>query len=771
MTTLADNAILSGADNHPPMLEKDVYDSWKSIIELYMMNRQHGRMILKSVKNGPLIWPTIEENGVTRPRKYSELTPAEAIQADCDFKLTNIIIQGLPPEVYALLRNSSNPRQQATINDGKVTLQPVQRRQIFFATGTRTYTPRASGSNSGKHRTVICYNCKGRGRMSKQCTKPKRKQDDVWFKEKVLVVQAQANGQILHEEELAFLADLGITEGQATQTVITHNADYQADDLDAYDSDCDELNTEKVDLMANLSHYSSDVLAENTYAIVINDSEETLMLAEESRSKMLLKQQDPMVLEKKVNTIPVDYAALNQLSQDFKKQFVPQTELSAEQAFWSQNSINSSNPSPSCRPTKVEVPKELPKVSMVNTSLKKLKHHLASFDVVLKERTTTTAITEGSWGIKHTKACFRDEIIPFVKALKVIFNTFDQYFIDELTEVQNVFYQMEHVVEQHRLELKTFEVKINQALNENKRLLEQVINEDIVNIVVNSSMDNASVNVHECLIIAALRDELKKLKGNAFVDYVVTTHTIAPEMLKIDVEALAPRLLKNRTTHSNYFKLTQEQAAILMEVGISHETSIARSPHQNGVVERCNHTLIKAARTMLIYAKASLFLWAEAVATACYTQNRSIICLRHGKTPYELLHDKLPDLSFFHVFGALCYLTNDYENLGKLQLKANIDFDELTAIASKHRSLEPALHEMTPATISSRLMPNPPPLTPFVLPSRTDWDLLFQPLFDELLTPTPSGDLPATKVIALIIEVVAPELAGSTGSPSLTIVD
>ncbi|GJZ92917.1 integrase, catalytic region, zinc finger, CCHC-type containing protein [Tanacetum coccineum] len=454
-------------------------------------------------------------------------------------------------------------------------------------------------SNSGKQRTITCYNCKGEGHMSKQCTKPKRKRDDSWFKDKVLLVQAQANGQILHEEELAFLADPGIAEGQATQTVITHNAAYQADDLDAYDSDCDELNTAKVALMANLSHYGSDALAEvhnpdnmdnnminqavqvmpsseqsnvvncseteitsdsniipysqyviesqqaavqnsnssaqqdalilsvieqlktqvvnctkmnldnksvndtltaelerykeqvkvlkegqnvdlrsndnvsdscaqsveidrlkqtlsehlkekeslmqtvillkndfkkeesrnidreialekrikqldnikaqqlepklydgnvikNTSAIVIPDSEETLMLAEESRSKMLLKQKDLMMLEKKVNTTPVDYAVLNQLSQDFEKRFVPQTELSAEQAFWSQNSVNSPEPTLSSRPTKVEVPKELPKVSMVNTSLKKLKHHLASFDMVVKERTIGTTIIEGS---------------------------------------------------------------------------------------------------------------------------------------------------------------------------------------------------------------------------------------------------------------------------------------------------------------------------------------------------------------------------------------
>ncbi|GJR29138.1 retrovirus-related pol polyprotein from transposon TNT 1-94 [Tanacetum coccineum] len=983
------------------------------------------------------------------------------------------------------------------------------------------------------------------------------------------------------------------------------------------------------------------------------------------------------------------------------------------------NSVNSLDPTLSSRPTKVEVPKELAKVSMVNTSLKKVKHHLAGFDVVVKERTKATAITKGSWGFEHTKACFRDEIILFVKALKDLFNIFDQYLIDELSEVQNIFHQMEQAMEQHLLESKTFEVKMNQVLNENERLLEQVINKDIVNIIMNSSMDNPSVNVHECekclkletellnkedsiekeiydklfksftilekhciflevdtqlnqeifqrdnsisnqsalsfdqlfelnelkaqsqekdmiikklkvrikslsekmnedkikkdleeiekinieldhrvsklitknehlkqtykqlydlikpvrirskeqcdglinkvnlksvkmsdlnaclqekvLVITALKDELRKLKGKALVDNAVTKHTIDLEMLKNDVEPITLKLLNNMTAHSAYIKHTQEEATILRDlhyklnekfelkcvkcngcmlsdnhdlcvldfinnvnahvksksakinskrkvwkptrkvfinigyilrptgrtftivgnacpltrittttevplrkptaldnktpkpiitlvysrkprksktnisvskskvlksvsankkepsqswgsivfdvpsssldecrssklfsgtvkfridhvakilgygdyqignvtisrvyyveglgynlffvgqfcdsnlevafrqftcfirnlegvdlltgsrgnnlytlslgdmmasspicllskasktnswlwhqkishlnfgainhlarhvfnekkyiliivddysrftwvkclrskdeapdfiikflkmiqvrlkvpvrrirtdngtefvnqtlreyyekVGISHETSVARSPQQNRVVERRNRTLIKATCTMLIYAKALLFLWAEV-----------------------LLHDKLPDLSFFHVFGALCYLTNDSENLGKLQPKADIgifigyaptkkafqiynrrtrriiktihvDFDELTVMAFEHSSSGPALHEMTPATISSGLVPNPPPSTPFVPPSRTDWDILFQPLFDELLTPPPSVDHPAPEVIAPINEVVAPEPAASTGSPSSTTVD
>ncbi|GJS95828.1 hypothetical protein Tco_0802796 [Tanacetum coccineum] len=103
MTTLADKSLLSRGDNKLPMLEKHLYDSWKSRMELYMMNRPHGRMILASIEKGPLVWPLITEDGVTRLKEYVEVTPAEAIQADCDIKAINIILQGLPTEIYALL--------------------------------------------------------------------------------------------------------------------------------------------------------------------------------------------------------------------------------------------------------------------------------------------------------------------------------------------------------------------------------------------------------------------------------------------------------------------------------------------------------------------------------------------------------------------------------------------------------------------------------------------------------------------------------------------
>nr|GEX64702.1 integrase, catalytic region, zinc finger, CCHC-type, peptidase aspartic, catalytic [Tanacetum cinerariifolium] len=100
---------------------------------------------------------------------------------------------------------------------------------------------------------------------------------------------------------------------------------------------------------------------------------------------------------------------------------------------------------------------------------------------------------------------------------------------------------------------------------------------------------------------------------------------------------------------------------------IFHQKTVPRTPQQNGIVERRNRTLVEAARTMLIFSKAPMFLWAEVVATVCYTQNRSLIHTRYHKTPYELVHNKKPDLTFFRVFCTLCYPTNDSEDLGKLQ--------------------------------------------------------------------------------------------------------
>ncbi|GJS82661.1 retrovirus-related pol polyprotein from transposon TNT 1-94 [Tanacetum coccineum] len=220
-------------------------------------------------------------------------------------------------------------------------------------------------------------------------------------------------------------------------------------------------------------------------------------------------------------------------------------------------------------------------------------------------------------------------------------------------------------------------------------------------------------------------------------------------------------------------------------VGIFHQKSVPRTPQQNGVVERRNHTLVEAARTMLIFSKALMFLWATAVATACYTQNRSLIHTRHNKTLYELVHDKKPVFTFLRVFGALCYPINDSKDLGKLQAKADIGifvgyapsrkgfriynrgtrrimetihltFDELhQTMAPIHISSGPEPMLMTLGQFSSGLIPNQVYVTNYVLPTDKDLELLFQPMFDEYFEVT-RVDEPIPSATAVNAHVVPP---------------
>ncbi|GJR96713.1 retrovirus-related pol polyprotein from transposon TNT 1-94 [Tanacetum coccineum] len=137
-------------------------------------------------------------------------------------------------------------------------------------------------------------------------------------------------------------------------------------------------------------------------------------------------------------------------------------------------------------------------------------------------------------------------------------------------------------------------------------------------------------------------------------------------MIQVHLNATVRNIITDNGTEF----VNQTLRAYYEDVGISQQTSVARTPQQNSVVKRRNRTLLEATRTMFIFSNALLLLWAEAVVAACFTQNRSLIRTRHNKTPYELLHNKKPDLSYLNVFGALCYPTNDSEDLGKLKPKA-----------------------------------------------------------------------------------------------------
>nr|GFB58555.1 hypothetical protein [Tanacetum cinerariifolium] len=256
------------------------------------------------------------------------------------------------------------------------------------------------------------------------------------------------------------------------------------------------------------------------------------------------------------------------------------TESSAEQAFWSQYSVQTDEPNLSGT-TIVEVSKELPKVSMVNSCLKRLKCHLATFDMEL-------------------------------------FTSFDQCLIDEVTEVQNIFKQMKLAVEQHCTEKTKFQTKMENVLQENDRLLTQALSVEIVNIVVQDNVKFDCLNVDACahcrdtvsspesaptfselfeindlkaqekvLVITALKEQLNKLKGKAVLTEAVSLNPIDHALLQVDVALLVPKLHKNRTTHTDYIRHTQEEAATLREI---IESERLLSPLITSLAYACKYT-------------------------------------------------------------------------------------------------------------------------------------------------------------------------------------
>nr|GEY21976.1 hypothetical protein [Tanacetum cinerariifolium] len=218
-------------------------------------------MIHDSVLNGPLIWPTIEVDGVTRPKPYEELSEKEKIQADCDLKATNIVLQGLPHDSFAGMETKGN-------------------------------ATRSGGNNTtGQARVVKCYTCHGKWHMARQYTQPKRPRNSAWFKEKMLLVQAQ----------------------ESSQTTITHNAAFQTDDLDAYDSGCDDISSAKLILLANLSSYDSDVLSDvPQHDIYQNDDMINQSYLQEMQNAIIQDtnssaQQDAMIRKNGKNRIGTDF--------------------------------------------------------------------------------------------------------------------------------------------------------------------------------------------------------------------------------------------------------------------------------------------------------------------------------------------------------------------------------------------------------------------------------------------------------------------------------
>nr|GEZ26136.1 hypothetical protein [Tanacetum cinerariifolium] len=223
-------------------------------------------------------------------------------------------------------------------------------------------------------------------------------------------------------------------------------------------------------------------------------------------------------------------------------------------------------------------------------------------------------------------------------------------------------------------------------------------------------MHVASINGKKYVLVNV--DDYSRYTWTHFLRSKDETPEVLIDFLRLVQRGLQAQVRVVRTDKCTEF-LNQTLHAYFATEGIKHQTSVARTPKQNDVVERRNRTLVEAARTMLSAAKVPLFFWAEAIATACFTQNRSLVIPRHEKTPYHIINDQKPSVKFFYIFGSVCYIVRDGENLDKMNEKGN----ECIFVGSSpgRKCQENVSHGDKIVTTLNEL------------------DLLFSPMFDELL--------------------------------------
>ncbi|GJT71659.1 integrase, catalytic region, zinc finger, CCHC-type containing protein [Tanacetum coccineum] len=608
--------------------------------------------------------------------------------------------------------------------------------------------------------------------MARQCTQPKRLRNAAWYKDKAMLAEAQEAGQILDEEQLAFLADPGVPDGQAVHTIIQNNAAFQTEDLDTYDSDCDDILNAKADLMANIFNYGSDVISEVPHSeTYLNDMENQSVHATQDFEQIPAVDFTDNEIHKfkKNNDLKAQLQDKDSTICKLKDIIKSLREKSKEENVnYDYCEIETKN---------VELKNSVVKLLSENERLCNEINHVKQvfkeqFDSIKKTRIHSKEQRKEIVNIA-AQIPSANTIVPGIFKLDLeplaprLLQNMEMH-IEYIKYTQEEVDILRGIVEQ---------AKAKQPLDKELDFSFRFGNDHIARIIGYGDYQLGNVTISRVYYVEGLGYNLFSVvqfcdedlevafwKNTRFIRNLegvdllsgsrdINLYTILlDDMLKTSLIYLLSKSSKTkswlwhrRLSHLNFDNGTEFVNKTLCEF---HE-NVGRTPQQNDVVKRRNQILVDDAHTMLIFSKALLFLWAEAIDTTCYTQNRSIIRRRYNKTPYEPMQDKKPDLSFFHVFGALCYPTNDNDDFGNLDAKADIG---------------PGLHSMTPLTSSSGLVPNTIYQQPCIPPNRDDCDHLFQPMFDEYFTPP-------SIAIYLVQEAVALRAVVLAESPMSTSID
>ncbi|GJX78183.1 integrase, catalytic region, zinc finger, CCHC-type containing protein [Tanacetum coccineum] len=425
-------------------------------------------------------------------------------------------------------------------------------------------TSYGGNNSSGQARVVKCYNCQGEEHMARQCTQPKRPRNAAWYKDKAMLAEAQEAGQILDEEQLAFLADRGVPDGQVVQTIIPNNAAFQTEDLDTCDSDYDDISNAQAVLMANISNYGSDVILEVSHSETnLNDMENQSVLAMQDFKQSLIVDFIDNEIHSDSNII-----LYSQYLQETQQANVQDTNLQAQQDL------------------------------MILSVIEQMINHVNNWEKANKEQNNKSVTAEEKIALKEQVDLLEQNLSKQIKEKECYQNPFH---LKKAQRIKPALYDGIVMSDKH-VDMPVIDGKETLILEEESRSKmsekakdPKVINKNISHKPVdyeNKPSDALPVKIKapkELSKISLVNESLKKLKFHlAKFDNVVkirttpnartevkakeivdiatqipSATTIVPGMFKLDLEPLAPRLLQNREAHLEHLMYTQEQADIL----------------------------------------------------------------------------------------------------------------------------------------------------------------------------------------------------------------